>query len=433
MKESFRSYVNDVCTALRNTEIPTRQIWRLEENQRSETFRSQIQIDYHLIAKTAIKISRRLRTYEMLYREIVRNPPTILAGLSYDPINEEFPGHSEFKVYMQILLPFWEEYFQKNAAVSYNEGLFDQLYFELARDWVNNDVRIIDRSPLLNVILDTDRPINLSDNISLTRISSQEIERWVNPEIPNLFDYPSGVAQGLGDFNACLEFSHKWDPDSLTIPETQMDTARSVHQIIQLFANKRIVIPHSERLFNLSILSPKRYTLFANIVSIPRNQDILRIDNATGAKLVDLWTNYQQVRRDSQVGFALRRWTVAMNRDDPEDQIVDHWIGLESLFAQDSNSEVRYRASLRLAIFLGQNAPERRRIYGLAKTTYDWRSAIAHGNNKRRQNLKEASSIRDISVTVGGYLQDVLIKVIRNPNAFRPNELELMMLDQDPS
>ncbi len=79
--------------------------------------------------------------------------------------------------------------------------------------------------------------------------------------------------------------------------------------------------------------------------------------------------------------IALRRFGLASGRGSTEDSLIDLWITLEALLLSDGTTELRYRASLRLARLCGDTPEARKEIFELAKKSYDARSKIVHGEN----------------------------------------------------
>lgn len=86
--------------------------------------------------------------------------------------------------------------------------------------------------------------------------------------------------------------------------------------------------------------------------------------------------------------LALRRSNRVYSRESDEDRLIDCWIGLEALFASDSSQELRFRASLRIARFVGETKEEREDLFKRIKASYDLRSVVVHGNDPMgRRNL----------------------------------------------
>jgi len=102
-----------------------------------------------------------------------------------------------------------------------------------------------------------------------------------------------------------------------------------------------------------------------------------------------------------QFDLAIRRYNQACARSSPEDQLIDCWIALEALFLPEKD-ELSYRASIRIARFVGQDPPERENLRKAIRDSYDLRSALVHGatpNFKKSsfENLSGAvDSTRDV-------------------------------------
>jgi hypothetical protein len=59
------------------------------------------------------------------------------------------------------------------------------------------------------------------------------------------------------------------------------------------------------------------------------------ITQSDSKELPALWWNLTQGGNALQIRFPLRRWGISIQRHWPEDQLIDQWIGLESLFKRD--------------------------------------------------------------------------------------------------
>lgn len=81
-----------------------------------------------------------------------------------------------------------------------------------------------------------------------------------------------------------------------------------------------------------------------------------------------------------------------------EDRAVDLRICLESIFLADGNKEqLRYRVSLRAALFLGGSLEERKRIFKVVRDSYDMTSSVIHngkcGSSFDFTKLKETAKL----------------------------------------
>jgi hypothetical protein len=78
----------------------------------------------------------------------------------------------------------------------------------------------------------------------------------------------------------------------------------------------------------------------------------------------------------TQLELALRLYS----RDEGDEMdVVNALTAFEALLANDSNAELSYRLSLRVAHLLGNDAEERKRIFKDMKEFYDLRSSLVHG------------------------------------------------------
>jgi hypothetical protein len=89
---------------------------------------------------------------------------------------------------------------------------------------------------------------------------------------------------------------------------------------------------------------------------------------------------YRAVRSvSSRFELALRRLDMAYSRELDEDRLIDCWVALESLFLPGISDELSFRASLRIAYFLGRRPDERLEIYERMRESYKARSRVVHG------------------------------------------------------
>jgi Apea-like HEPN len=118
------------------------------------------------------------------------------------------------------------------------------------------------------------------------------------------------------------------------------------------------------------------------------------------------------------------------------DKLIDYWIGLEALFIPDAKQELRLRASLRGAAFLGQQPEERGRIFETLRDSYDGRSAIVHGSTPDRK-VQRRSTLTAVITTTGAHLRGARLAFLRADRPVDPEEFERQLfapsLFQDPS
>jgi len=86
----------------------------------------------------------------------------------------------------------------------------------------------------------------------------------------------------------------------------------------------------------------------------------------------------EHISKMEYISLALRRYNSALDETQFDDKIIDFMIALEALFSSDAR-ELRYRLSLRVASFLGEDDKEKEEILEFMKKAYDARSEIVHG------------------------------------------------------
>lgn len=131
---------------------------------------------------------------------------------------------------------------------------------------------------------------------------------------------------------------------------------------------------------------------------------------------LDLWKKYQTVDNKNQNNIinAISRLSYGAERLRAEDQIVDYFVGLESLFLADNNPELKYRLALWTAHWVGDNIHERQRIYQIISKGYDQRSKIVHGG-KADEDIKingQKIPISEHAKLVGIYLRQAVKKFV---------------------
>jgi Apea-like HEPN len=89
---------------------------------------------------------------------------------------------------------------------------------------------------------------------------------------------------------------------------------------------------------------------------------------------------------DEKAQLAIRRLSMAMVRDAPDDQLIDACIGLEALLGQ-KGSELSYRIALRASALLatkqdGHWVPQV--VFRMARKVYDRRSELVHGSTSAK-------------------------------------------------
>lgn len=117
-----------------------------------------------------------------------------------------------------------------------------------------------------------------------------------------------------------------------------------------------------------------------HLEGIPRRHDWPGTGCEQARSLYGLFVKLEESLR-ARLRLAMQRLNTAMRRPSPVDAAVDLGIVLETLFLhdmQDARGELTYRLRVRAARYLGSDAGERRRLFGLLGDLYTVRSVAVH-------------------------------------------------------
>lgn len=143
------------------------------------------------------------------------------------------------------------------------------------------------------------------------------------------------------------------------------------------------------------------------------------ISNTQCDDIARLYSEYK--KNEKKLRFALMRFNRCCLRDEIDDMTIDACIGLESLLAGGTHSEITYTISNRIPFVLSKISDSRYLSINGRKTMkkiYDLRSRIAHGSEVKEKDMyleidKEKKYIPKIAVD---FLQIVLLFMIQNPD-----------------
>jgi hypothetical protein len=136
------------------------------------------------------------------------------------------------------------------------------------------------------------------------------------------------------------------------------------------------------------------------------------------------WQSFQShgVKGRKFLEVAIRRFGYAHERQRIEDRIIDLMISAEALFLADYNKdsyfgEIRYRLSMRAALFLANEGEAQKTIFRWMKDAYDLRSKLAHGGDSHRTKLPKHLDGSDVTLdgfvgAIQTYIRIALVKAI---------------------
>jgi len=92
--------------------------------------------------------------------------------------------------------------------------------------------------------------------------------------------------------------------------------------------------------------------------------------------------------------LAFRRYSLSLEKKSYEDQLLDLWIGLESLFVPDGKKgEITYKLRVRMAYYFGDSYKQREKIAQFIKKSYNHRSEIVHSGKVFGDSLADEVNV----------------------------------------
>lgn len=116
--------------------------------------------------------------------------------------------------------------------------------------------------------------------------------------------------------------------------------------------------------------------------------------------------------------LAFRRYSLSLEKKSTEDQLLDLWIALESLFVPDGKKgEITYKLRLRMAYYFGVTYEERQNIAEFIKKSYNHRSEIVHsGKVFGKKIAQEVNMLRMMAraAILNTAMEGITIQDLRN-------------------
>jgi len=135
-------------------------------------------------------------------------------------------------------------------------------------------------------------------------------------------------------------------------------------------------------------------------------------------QLQAIWPYLAMEPTERALSLSLRRLNDSYHRARSADRLIDYWIALEALFLGVRESELKFRASLLAARYIGVDQEDRLRLSSELRESYDYRSSVVHG-----AKLPSDDKVRQVTERTGDQLRGVLRKCLAERRA--PNTEQL--------
>jgi hypothetical protein len=310
---------------------------------------------------------------------------------------------------------------------------FDTKHFELEyaafeEAYYNPDILYEVVAPLQGLLIDG--PVRLSDDLEISELKEGELSQGGRARRGTRSEAHEG-GKPCAVRSICRLPKVIGDDVGIDLEESKRDEAKRAE------ANDRVgQVVNALRLCGIESVFPaavihrtSQWSFGHDRVFPGRFQpDIHFATKADGAWLSSFkqfWDGLQSegVRKHKFLDVAVRRYSYAHERHRLEDKIVDLLVAAEALFLSDYNKadpyigEIRFRMSLRAALFLNTNGESRRRVFRQMRAAYDLRSSIVHGGDTGKVKLPpqpdgSPTPVEDFVWTIQEYMRIALQKAI---------------------
>lgn len=323
----------------------------------------------------------------------------------------------------------------QSGALAFDTEIFDAEYSRLEEFFWSDRIQY----ERFNVLYGFKAPndVALGEDLAIVRLS--------DPEVCKMLDLGLPMGHGMGSFTISVaRFAIR---TRLTLPKLvgearDNDDQLRANEVIHRIDQREAYLIKILRLFKTGpVYSTATLQFRDSFVSSgvifgtnrqPRISDHNKYELSKQElpQLRKLWhqsNNPESTKKRHFLSVALRRFSQAKDRVDPEDTVIDLFICAEALFLSEMNTdrgEMRYRLSHRAALFVEAHATTRTTAFRFMKKMYDVRSQIVHGTTKRLDlPTKEDGAkytLQECCARLEDYLRSALKKALelaQNPSA----------------
>jgi len=411
-------------------DLPRRMWWRVTEHSGRRTgFHSGERLDYARLATRTEGELRGSAPFEAVARALLYDQSLAESAL-VAPARASARSPSLFppsgipdrvvKLASDLLIVFLTEYFGAADTYAFVEPTFREVAHQLANFTLAPGIVTHRLMPLtdMRILLDA---FELAPGTVLRKVTSSDVERWLNHDRPEAMLVHRIAGHRLLTLDCAVDITYHHDTVNFFEADQEADElCNRVVTALRLALDGDIhpAFWEGQLSGSLSRIYSGEVRPMMRAISIPGP-----LDEQSGKLLKQTWNELHTSPMMKIADLAIRRWDNASERRRQDDRLVDYWIGLESLFAPDSNQEVRFRASHRIAAYLGATGDERLEIYDFMLKSYDCRSAIVHGDQGRR-GLKQVPAYEQ---GTRRYLRAAILKILSTPS-FTPKSIERDLL-----
>ncbi len=308
------------------------------------------------------------------------------------------------------------DFIKHTNGLQFNENKFEEIYKGIS-DYVSNDlVKFSCSAQIFGFESDVDELI-IDESVSIRKYSEAECkEDWQHSR----FFGSRMFILNPSDFKLEIIFSKKKEYLRHHAGEGQTELKNAL-TLLRLFKSSTVRIGPIQ-------IKPAQWVPFGGITIAgidERHGGSYHLNIGELLELRKLWSDIKAINLTNvyPLEIALKRFNFAHERSGLEDKLIDIMIGFETLYS-DSNTEIRYKISLRTAILIGNNLEERKIIFKVMQEAYLKRSDLVHGRKLEdrisvSKPVNKEFRMHEFVDLIKNYLSDSIksfIKLSRNKN-----------------
>ncbi|MCV0367241.1 MAG: hypothetical protein K5798_08290 [Nitrosopumilus sp.] len=326
------------------------------------------------------------------------------------------------------------EHLRKNG-LSDDSNTIDDYYSELEVFLIDEKIKTIIKTPVLG-LRTSSQLIEINKQVSLIQLNGQrpvsynestDIIKYVYAFHDLVYEY---FTDKIVDKDQNVEdLQNSW--------QTKRAQIRDLLIVLRLYRNGKIGFLDSH--LSHSIFHGGQSwqnfdcDLEADWSKWDREQHPYILQSTEVVEINKLWNELHKIdfsiNKNKFLLIAINRFMISYEKENPEDKILDLMICLESLL-QDEQGELRFRLSIRTALFLETDKSKRNRVYKVIKKGYDIRSAIAHGGDASVIKIDEEEiTLENLVVEIEEYVRRSIKEFIKQLNDNRNRGAIIQKLD----
>ena len=286
----------------------------------------------------------------------------------------------DFWLYQSNCYPLISRYLSEAHSLEFREEVFSKLYEGVEEFCYCPTIRVVHTAPLFYFDMEaSESAISLSPHLSIRKLTALERNHlWCQAS-----DSPLWSRQDIYNLRFAAEAVKETSKQNLFFDSKEKFI--TLEALLRLITRQPVainfVLQRQEPWFNnrASIGSLSTWPKTRQQRLMPQYASVL-LNSQHITLLQRLWTSSLAIGNNTRFTLALNRFSSSYDEAKIEDKLLDLWIGLETLFSEGINMELKYRISLRIAYFLGKTADTRDKILTRTRESYDCRSSIVHGS-----------------------------------------------------